>query len=51
MEWVSLVADLVGLLGALFSLLALIQVRKVNEKIDQERKRQNNKDYCNSQQW
>lgn len=41
MEWLGSTADVIGILGAVFALLAWIQSRQVGKKIEQEKQRQN----------
>jgi hypothetical protein len=41
MELISSIADIVGVLGVVFSLLAWLQSRKTNQTLEQERQRQN----------
>jgi hypothetical protein len=41
MEQISLIADIVGILGAVFALLAWVQAGQINKKIEQEQRRQN----------
>lgn len=43
MELVSLTADILGILGAFFSLFAWTQARNINQELKQERLRQNKK--------
>lgn len=41
MESVSLISDFLGLLGVVFSLLAWLQARQLDKKIEHEKQRQN----------
>lgn len=41
LEWVGLVADIIGILGAVFALLAWRQARQLREDLKQEQTRQN----------
>ncbi|MCB8983459.1 MAG: hypothetical protein H6659_06530 [Ardenticatenaceae bacterium] len=42
-EWLSLIADVIGILGAIFALLAWLQSRQLKQAIEQETRRQNQK--------
>lgn len=41
LEWISLIADIVGILGAVFALFAWQQARQLREYLKQEQTRQN----------
>jgi hypothetical protein len=41
MEWISLFADVIGILGAIFAFFAWIQARTVRKELERERARQN----------
>lgn len=43
MEWLSGTADSIGILGALFALLAWLQSRRVRQHLEREQQRQNRK--------
>ncbi len=43
MDWLSLVSNLIGILGAIFSLFAWIKARQIQQEIECEKKRQNKK--------
>lgn len=43
MQWLGHAADVVGILGAIFSLFAWLQARNLRQELDKERARQNKK--------
>lgn len=43
MTWLGITADLIGILGAVFALLAWLQSRRTQIEIERERERQNQK--------
>ncbi len=43
MEWLSPIADVVGIAGALFALFAWIKARQVQQELEREKQRQNKK--------
>ena len=43
MQIVSLIADVVGVAGAIFSLLAWLKAKRIKEELDKEKARQNKK--------
>jgi len=43
MQWLSQAADIIGILGAIFSLFAWLQTRNLRQELDKEKARQNKK--------
>lgn len=43
MEWLSLIADVVGIAGAVFALFAWIKARQIQQTLEQEKQRRNQK--------
>lgn len=43
MEWLGFTADIIGIFGALFALLAWLQSRRIKQQLEQEQRRQNRK--------
>ena len=42
-EWISLIADIIGIAGALFALFAWLQSRQLKQEYDKEKARQHKK--------